>query len=113
MFFYSDLNNDFNSGFKIEWTCASENVGMQIAEIKNDIVIYPNPATDYIVVENLSPQYNNLEIRDVLGRIILQQTTKGQSTQINLNHLNGNGIYLVHLLDENGQSVSVKKLMIY
>jgi hypothetical protein len=59
-----------------------------------NIAFYPNPATNYIIIE--SPQTATLEILNVQGQAILQQQIQQGKTDINLSSL-AKGVYILRL----------------
>jgi hypothetical protein len=76
---------------------------------KNQMSVYPNPATDKLFIVNSNPSNgNSVVINDILGRTciaILNQKTE----TINIESLN-KGIYFIKLIDANA-SVSITKLI--
>ena len=61
------------------------------------VSIYPNPSDRYFVVEN-SVLNDNLEIYNVVGKLIKTQTIKSANEKINIEKLN-RGIYFVRVND--------------
>ncbi|MES2411031.1 MAG: T9SS type A sorting domain-containing protein [Bacteroidota bacterium] len=61
----------------------------------NDFRIYPNPATDVL---NLGKVFNNVEIYDILGKLIF---TDRNSERIAISAF-AKGMYLIKVTDENG-----------
>lgn len=61
------------------------------------ISIYPNPAESYFVVENAVIN-DNLEIYNVVGKLIKSQTIHSANEKINLEELN-RGVYFVRIND--------------
>lgn len=70
--------------------------------------VYPNPASDIVNI-TLSAGNYVVELTDLTGRTVLQQTSNG-STQLSVNSLS-NGIYLVRLF-EGAQLVGVQKIVV-
>lgn len=77
----------------------------------SDIILYPNPATAQVTI--MLPQnitHVAVSVIDIMGRLIQQQTIKGQNTfTINTQNL-AQGVYSVSL--QTGSSVVCKKLVI-
>ncbi|MEO8759664.1 MAG: T9SS type A sorting domain-containing protein [Bacteroidia bacterium] len=73
-----------------------------------NISIYPNPASSNFVVETTSAEKQQLQLIDVTGKIILQQTITGKTT-IDANLLS-DGVYNISIIGNNG--VINKKLVI-
>lgn len=72
---------------------------------KNSFVIYPNPASGPVILKAAFETGQLLQVRDMTGRIILQQNISGNSTWLQLPILPA-GIYSIRYKDE------TKKLMI-
>lgn len=68
--------------------------------IKSKISIYPNPATEIVIVENLKPN-SSLEIIDNSGKVVKSINNKTSKTEINIKNLPV-GIYYLKV---DGQSV--------
>jgi hypothetical protein len=96
-------------------TCTSERVKVDLVtgleeDIKNSISIYPNPAIDYVSINNLPAE--NCEV--VLYNSSMQQvnifnTNKKNSLRINLNELHS-GIYIIQIKSiENSFSYKIVK----
>lgn len=67
------------------------------------IMIYPNPATNEIMITNASA--GTVIIYDLTGRIVLTSTV---ASSIDVSALNS-GIYLFQIVDETGQTVKTQK----
>ncbi len=84
--------------------------------INNSFVIYPNPASDYLVmrytINNTGPV--NIEVRNILGELVKSQTVYNKQKGINTDELstNGltNGVYIIRIL--NGTQQQAQKLII-
>ena len=81
--------------------------------------VYPNPAQDYLSINNLSSEQNvTFVLYDVLGRVVLQQTlnspsfggSKGEAT-ISTKHL-PSGIYLYQIINPQNQTLQYGKVSI-
>ena len=80
---------------------------------KDNVVIYPNPATNYVQValNNSAENISTITLMDVLGKTILKQQQIG-ANQTNINTASlSKGIYLIKITSETNESV-VKKLII-
>ena len=62
----------------------------------NSIALYPNPATDFISVENIK---GNINIIDITGKVIKTVKSNASRTTINVSGF-AKGIYFIQL--ENG-----------
>jgi len=70
--------------------------------------VYPNPASGIVNISVAAGNYV-IELTDLTGRTVLQQTSNG-STQLSLNGIS-NGIYLVRLF-EGAQLMGVQKIVV-
>lgn len=83
---------------KNEWTCEgslqnSKIESREFNEIKNELIIYPNPSRGQFVIENNNEILNYL-VTDLIGNIIINQKSNPQKNiQIDLSE-EANGIYL-------------------
>jgi len=80
---------------------------------KDNVVIYPNPATNYVQValNNSAENISTITLMDVLGKTILKQQQIG-ANQTNINTASlSKGIYLIKITSETNESV-VKKMII-
>mgnify|MGYP002712949592 CR=1 FL=1 len=72
-----------------------------------DILVYPNPATSTINVNNAESA--NIEIYDVLGKMVLTQNNIALDAQIDISHIQS-GAYFMKI--SKGNMVTTKKLLI-
>lgn len=71
-------------------------------ELKNDIIIWPNPATDQIrVVNNSADLYTKAKIFDLSGRMIIEKKLQAPINTIVVAELPA-GTYLVHIESNSG-----------
>jgi hypothetical protein len=88
--------------------------GINKAEDFN-IKIYPNPATEYLIVEtvNYSETQNFLiEIFDQLGRKVFETIINQPKYEIRLSSWSGKGVYYLKFYDRNKILIVVKKIII-
>ncbi len=79
---------------------ASYILGIEDEKATENVKIYPNPLNNWMVIES-EIEIQNIEIRDVSGKLI-------ESKKVNSNHIEipidlENGIYLVKLIAGNGE----------
>jgi ligand-binding sensor domain-containing protein len=74
--------------------------------VRTDIVAYPNPATNYLIVKTNLAKYDNvsLSVYDMQGRTIMKQVVSQDQQQIDVKTIN-NGNY-IYVLNQNGLSIS-------
>lgn len=68
---------------------------------KSFVKIYPNPAHDFIIIDDQESELKGIELTDIYGRIILIQATIEPLTKIDMYHLTP-GIYIIKLVTVNG-----------
>ncbi|MEG0948526.1 MAG: carboxypeptidase regulatory-like domain-containing protein [Bacteroidales bacterium] len=80
--------------------------GAEAILAEEDVLIYPNPSTDYIKVKG---DYSSLKIMDMNGRLVRQIDNK--SDQIDVRGLS-EGIYMIVITNATSQTVKIEKLTI-
>jgi len=81
----------------------------------NTIKVFPNPASTHITID-----YGNfatlngyqLKIENSLGQQVFQTAINQQSNYLNLSGWGGNGIYFVRLIDPQGNTVDIRKIVL-
>jgi Zn-dependent metalloprotease len=114
---YSDISVNY-SGFQMGWTCNST-IGIEDKEqAKNNLLLYPNPASNEVVVAYTSSSNNNflsLSLTSAIGQkmmdVVLEKTAQSLQSQttIDLSKLS-NGVYFIEVKD--GFKSTTKKLVI-
>ena len=89
--------------------------GIQAPNNTNTIKVYPNPANDHITIDygnyaNMSGY--TLKITNTLGATVFTTTINQQTSYVDLNGWSGNGIYFVHLIDAQSQTLDIRKIVI-
>jgi hypothetical protein len=67
-------------------------------QVVNSVKVFPNPATNYLIVETNLDSYNNVSIYvyDLQGRVVLEQAVELNQQQIAIKNLaKGNYIYML------------------
>jgi len=72
-----------------------------VEEINTKLNVYPNPATDFITINNSSN--SKIEIIDISGKIVLSNVNCNKHTQINISEIKS-GIYFIKIYEENNIS---------
>lgn len=83
-------------------------VGLEEQTWLENINLFPNPAKDYVVINNLKGE-NQITIIDLNGRMRYYQNSSSNQVEINLEGLES-GIYNLNII--NGNNISTKKLII-
>jgi opacity protein-like surface antigen len=90
-------------------------VGFNPVTYQNSIKIFPNPTNDHITID-----YGNfatlsgyqLKIENSLGQQVFQTTINQQSNYLNLSNWGGNGIYFLRLIDPQGNTIDIRKIVL-
>lgn len=95
-----------NTGTAVRTVIVINKVGVnEVSTIANIIKVYPSPAYAElnVSIENINQLPAQLEIIDMLGRVITKQTinTKNFNEQLNIGQLN-NGVYFLNISNANG-----------
>ncbi len=113
---YSDYSVNY-SGFQIGWSCNST-IGIEENEQENNMLLYPNPASNEVVVAYTSSSNNNtlsISLTSAIGQkmmdLVLEKTTQSlrSETTIDISKL-PNGFYFIEVKD--GFKSTTKKLVI-
>jgi hypothetical protein len=121
-----NVNIDFGGELTLPFTAATQN--FYIAELSNsgitgfsnivyadsDVTIYPNPASDFITISNLSEneRFGFVEITDVSGRNIYSGYLRAGATRIEISEI-PSGLYFVKIFSEkNHASPIIRKLLV-
>lgn len=81
----------------------------------NTISIYPNPAKDHITIDNgnyLLMNAYSIKITNLSGQVLFNNTVNQAQFYLDITTWTGNGIYFVSLIDPNGSTVTVRKIVI-
>jgi len=68
---------------------------------ENQLIVYPNPAIDYINLNLPNLSYKSVTIVNLMGETVLKQNVNSVNEQININRLN-TGLYFILVNGENG-----------
>ena len=81
----------------------------------NTIKVYPNPANSHITIEYGDFAIMNgyqLKIENSIGQEVFQTSITQQSDYLNLNSWGGNGLYFVHIVDPQGNTIDIRKIVL-
>ncbi|MEM6317435.1 MAG: T9SS type A sorting domain-containing protein [Bacteroidota bacterium] len=90
----------------------SLSVSVEESLTEDDFSVFPNPATDNLVIElvaNLEDSNNQVVIYNALGQIVQEQTLAGQQTILDISDLKA-GMYWVKVATEKG--IGVREIVI-
>lgn len=90
-------------------------LGIEENNISSNLKVYPNPAKDNIIID-FGAQANvlgyTIKITNTLGQEIFNQPVNAQQFNIPLNSWNGQGMCFVNLIDAQGHTIDVKKIIL-
>jgi hypothetical protein len=81
----------------------------------NTIQIFPNPVSDHITIDYGNFALMNgyqLTIENSLGQQVFQTNISQQSDYLTLSNWGGNGLYFVHIIDTQGNTIDVRKIIL-
>jgi len=82
---------------------------------ENTILIYPNPASDHITIDNgnFSAMLGySIKIENNAGQQVFQSAINQAQFYVDLSTWSGNGMYFVHLIDPQNNTVTVRKIVL-
>jgi hypothetical protein len=81
----------------------------------NTIKIFPNPANDQITIDygNIATVNGyQLKIQNSIGQQVFQTNITQQTDYLSLNKWGGNGLYFVHIIDAQGNTIDIRKIVL-
>ena len=81
----------------------------------NTIKVFPNPTNDHITIDygNFSVMNGyQLKIENSLGQQVFLTNITQQSDYLNLTTWGGNGLYFVHIIDTQGNTIDIRKIVL-
>ncbi len=81
----------------------------------NTIKVFPNPTNDHITIDYGNFSIMNgyqLKIENSLGQEVFQTDITQQSDYLNLSTWGGNGLYFVHIIDPQGNTIDIRKILL-
>lgn len=82
---------------------------------RNTIKIYPNPANTQLTIDNGNyglMQGYKIRVTNSLGQEVFFSPATQQQFDINLSTWTGMGVYFVHLIDNQGNTIQIKKIIL-
>jgi hypothetical protein len=82
---------------------------------ENTILIYPNPASDHITIDNgnyAAMAGYTIKIENNAGQQVFQSAVNQPQFYIDLSTWSGNGLYFIHLIDPQNNTVTIRKIVI-
>lgn len=96
-----------DTSFVIDLLASSFNLSQ---DITSAIVVYPNPANDFVTIEYSSDEQVQMSILNLSGQIMYEQLLEDVETIIDISSL-ASGVYLIYV--ENSISSTVERLLVH
>jgi hypothetical protein len=118
----SEISNLYNGNVCYQYITVTDTLiintnltGFNPVNYENTIKIWPNPTNDHITIDygnyaNLSGY--QLKINNSVGQQMFQTNIVQQTSYVDLGTWTGNGIYFVHLIDSQGNTVDIRKIVL-
>ena len=74
------------------------------------VIVYPNPTKDVVTITNA--QGKTLRIVDVQGKEVYNQKVTTSSMEVSMKALGAKGMYLVHIVDANNESIQKQQIIL-
>lgn len=90
-------------------------LGLPAPNNENTILIYPNPASNYITIDNgnyAAMTGYTIKIESNAGQQVFQSVINQAQFIIDLSTWTGDGLYFVHLIDAQGNTVTIRKIVL-
>jgi hypothetical protein len=81
----------------------------------HDIKVFPNPAGSVLTIDFGNFALMNgyqLRIENSLGQQVFQTNINQESETLTLNNWSGNGLYFVHIIDPQGNTIDIRKIVL-
>lgn len=91
-----NINNSFVTPAPLSQVLKGIKTGFTYPKTSLDIVVYPNPATNFATVKSNNDMLQSVIIFDANGRTIQQQNIQGLQADIDMSELNS-GIYIMNI----------------
>ena len=100
----------YTNGDTITWNITSSPVGIDEISLANGILVYPNPATNYLNInfKNTGFETSSAYVVDALGRRVINIVLAEQNNSLDISKLNA-GAY--SLIIENGSKQLYKRII--
>ena len=82
---------------------------------ENTILVYPNPASDHITIDNgnyASMAGYSIKIENNAGQQVFQSLINQPQFYLDLSTWSGNGLYFIHLINPQNETVTIRKIVL-
>lgn len=89
--------------------------GLNPPENINRLKVYPNPAKDFIFINTgdyTKMDRYQMKIIDQLGSVVFETNVEEPLYEINLSTWSGTGLYFINIIDDIGQTIEVRKIVL-
>lgn len=120
--FYEDITNDGKrdlflgnhaGGLAFFNSTNVNGVGIQELLKNEQVIVFPNPASDKITIALKDNSYSEMQIKclDILGHEVFETTTFNKVIQIDVSHFS-KGIYFIQLQAKDSKQIITKKVIV-
>jgi hypothetical protein len=102
--------NDYNIGDTISWEITSLNSASVDDLSNNNLLVYPNPAKDLLIINHKDLQIVDVKMYDLSGKLVVSQVINQQNLSMDVSSMN-RGIYFLHTKLENGIIIQQKVML--
>ncbi len=100
--YYVIVTNSF--GCKSDTSNKIWNIGINEHELNRMIEVFPNPVNDYVKISSNELEMESIQIFNMYGGLLLEETSKGNSAEINTANY-PEGAYLIKIATSKGMAV--------
>ncbi len=93
-----------------DYAFINDSTGSNKSNFEHDLIIYPNPAKNKILIENTYFSILFVILRDIKGAPLIYEKLQQGNNEINLENL-ASGYYIITILDTNNKVISSKKIV--
>ena len=89
--------------------------GFNPVTYQNAIKIFPNPTNDHIIIDNgnfTSYAGYTIKITNSLGQTVFTNLINQSQFSVDLSTWSGNGIYFVHIIDSQSNTIDIRKIVL-
>jgi hypothetical protein len=83
----------------------------EVFYMKDDIISYPNPASDFLNIKSKSGNKAKAQLFDISGRLVATEELVYGAAKIDLTRFE-NGLYICNVTDENNKVVYTEKVTV-